>query len=59
MFTAAIIATVWAILLALLVWGNKRWSDRMVRMDAELEQCVQQREQQRQQQHAAYGRKYS
>lgn len=45
MFT--IIATVWVILLALFLVANKRWSDRMARMDAELEQCVQQRNAQR------------
>jgi hypothetical protein len=31
--------TVWFVLLILFVWGNKRWQDRMARMDAELEQA--------------------
>jgi hypothetical protein len=46
---------VWTVLLVLFVWGNKRWQDRMARMDADMEQAMQQH---RQQQHAKHGRKY-
>jgi hypothetical protein len=56
MSTAAIVIIVWAILCGLFVWGNKRWQDRMARMDQDMEQASLQW---RQQQHAATGRKYS
>jgi preprotein translocase subunit SecG len=39
MSTLAIVATVWLVLCFLLVWGNKRWQDRMHRMDADMEQA--------------------
>lgn len=50
------VAIIWTILLVLFVWGNKRWQDRMARMDADMEQA---NLQWRQQQHAQSGRKYS
>lgn len=46
----------WAVLAILFVWANKRWQDRMARMDADMEQASLQW---RQQQHAQTGRKYS
>ena len=47
--------TVWFVLLVLFVWGNKRWQDRMARMDEEMEESVQQRRKL----HAQAGRKYN
>jgi hypothetical protein len=49
------VTIVYAILLTLFLIGNKRWQDRMDRMDADMAQASLQW---RQQQHVQAGRKY-
>jgi hypothetical protein len=39
--TLATIALVWLALIVLFCIGNKRWHDRMARMDADMEQSMQ------------------
>lgn len=56
MITWPIILTVWGILLALFLIGNKRWGDRMARMDADMEQAF--AKQNREELHKRFGRKY-
>ncbi len=57
--TLATIALVWLALIVLFCIGNKRWHDRMARMDADMEQSMQRMQQPAANDlHARYGRKY-